>query len=330
MRRRDFIAGLGGAAAWPLAARAQQPTMLVIGLLCSVSFESYADRFAAFRGGLRETGFVEGRNVAIEYRSADGHSERLETLAADLVRQQVTVIFATGGDALTRAAKAATANIPIVFAAGGDVVKYGLATTLNRPESNVTGVSFLNTTLGPKRLELLGEVLPVRTPIAILANADNFPSIESFEVEAEKISAVARGAGRDLSFFHAGTDERINQAFAGMAERRVGGLLVDPDAFLISRRERIVALAAHHMIPIMYATRDYIPTGGLMSYGPKIGELYREAGVYVGRILKGAKPADLPILLPTRFELVINLKTAKTLGLTIPETLLATADEVIQ
>jgi putative ABC transport system substrate-binding protein len=329
MRRREFIAGLG-AAAWPRAAQAQQLAPPVIGLLCTVSIEAFADRFAAFRRGLSETGFVEGRNVAIEYRSADGHAERLEGLAVDLVRRQVAAIFASGGDASTRAAKTATANIPIVFATGGDVVKFGLVRSLNKPEANVTGVSFTNTALGPKRLELLGDMLPTGASIAVLANSDSFPSLESFEGEAEKLVAAARRVGRELLFFYAGTDERIDLAFAGMVQRRVGGLLVDPDAFLISRRERIVAQATHHMIPAMYATRDYIPAGGLMSYGPEIGELFREAGVYIGRILKGAKPADLPVLLPTRFELVINMKTADALGLTIPETLLATADEVIQ
>jgi putative tryptophan/tyrosine transport system substrate-binding protein len=330
MRRRQFIAGLGSAVAWPMAVRAQQPAVPVIGLLCLVSFESYAERIAEFRRGLGETGFVEGRNVSIVYRSADGHADRLEALAADLVRQRVAVIFATAGDRTLRAAEAATSSIPIVFATGGDAVKYQVVTGLNRPDANVTGVSMLNATMGPKRLELMRDLLPGIALVGVLANPDSYSPLETFDAEVTGLLEAAHSIGRELAIFRAGTESRIEFAFDAMAQQRVAALLVMPDAFFVSRREQIVSLAARYAIPAMYFSREFARAGGLISYASALGDLYRAAGVYTGRILRGAKPKDLPILLPTKFELVVNLNTAKALGLTIPETLLATADEVIQ
>jgi putative ABC transport system substrate-binding protein len=329
MRRRDFIAGLGGAAAWPLAVRAQQPAMPVIGLLNGVSFEAYANRVAAFRQGLKEAGFVEGQNVAIEYRSADGHPERLPALAADLVRRQVGVIVAIGGNAATRAAKAETASIPIVFAIGGDALAFGLVASLSKPTENVTGVSFLNGVVGSKRLQLLCEVVREGPNLAFLTSSKDWDPKES-EVDAARLEAAARSLRRELAVFDINTEQDIDSAFAAMAQQRVAALIVSGSAFLNTRRDQIIKLAAHHAIPTMYSNREYVPSGGLMSYGVELYDLYRQAGVYAGRILKSAQPADLPVLQPTKFELVINLKTAKMLGLQIPPGVLAIADEVIE
>jgi putative ABC transport system substrate-binding protein len=327
MRRREFIAGLGGAAAWPLVAGAQQPALPMIGLLNGVSFEAYANRVAAFRQGLKEVGFVEGQNVAIEYRSADGHPERLPALVTDLVRRQVGVIVAIGGDGPVRAAKVATASIPIVFATGGDALASGLVTSLSRPGENVTGITFLNGKVGPKRLQLLCEVVAEGPNLAYLMSSKDAALVE---VLVSDHMAAARSLGRELVAFDVDTEQDIDSAFAAMVQQRVAALVVNPDAFLNSRRDQIIKLAAHHAIPTIYSNREYVPAGGLMSYGVELYDLYREAGVYAGRILKGAKPADLPVLQPTKFELVINLKTARALGLEIPPTLVATADEVIE
>jgi len=329
MRRREFIAGLGGAAAWQLAARAQQPALPVIGLLNGVSFEAYANRVAAFRQGLNEVGFVEGQNVAIEYRSADGHPERLPALAADLVRRQVGVIVAIGGDTSPRAAMAETASIPIVFATGGDALAERLVASLSRPTENVTGVTFLNGTLGPKRLQLLCEALRGCPNLAFLASSKDYAG-GFFEVSAANLRAAARSLGRELVVFDVDTEQAIDSAFAAMAQQRIAALVVSPDAFLNSRRDQIVKLAAHHSIPAMYSNREYVPAGGLMSYGVELYALYRQAGVYAGRILKGAKPADLPVIQPTKFELVINLKAAKALNFEFPTLIRALADEVIE
>ena len=331
MRRREFIAGLGGAAAWPLTARAQQ-ALPVIGLLNGVSFEAYANRVAAFRQGLKEVGFVEGQSVAIEYRSADGHPERLPALAADLVRRQVGVIVAVGAEAAPRAAKTATASIPIVFATGGDVLRSGLVANINRPAENITGVSFFNTELGPKRFQLLCEVLRGCPNLAHLIRSRDAGSASKhyLEVFVADLKVAARSLGRELVVFDIDTEQDIDSAFAAMARQRITGLVVAPDAFLNSRRDQVIKLAAHHAIPTLYPSREYVPAGGLMSYGVELYVLYRQAGVYAGRILKGAKVADLPVLYPTKFELVINLKTATTLGLEIPDGVLATADEVIE
>jgi len=325
MNRRQFIVGLGSAAAWPIVAWAQQPALPVIGLLNGVSFESMADNVAAFREGLMETGFIEGRNVAIEYRSADGRYERAPALASDLVRRQVTVIVAIGGGGtMSQAARAATSMIPIVFASGSDAT--GLVTNISRPEANVTGVAFNNTILGPKQLDLMRQLVPGGTSIGYLDRSNRF----NFEADVRVLLGVARINGQKLVVFSVRTAEDIDIAFAAIVQQRLAGLVVSPDAFLIARRDQIVALTARHAVPTIYANREYVRAGGLLSYGAERHDVYRWTGVYTGRILKGEKPSDLPVMQPTKFELVINLKTAKALGLTIPETLLATADEVIQ
>jgi putative tryptophan/tyrosine transport system substrate-binding protein len=327
MRRREFIAGLGSAVAWPVVARAQQlPPLLVVGVLNFVSIEAYADRIARFRQGLKDTGLVEGQGLLLEYRSADGHEERLPALAADLVRQKVAAIFALGGDAAALAAKTATSSIPIVFATGGDPIANGLVKSLSRPEANLTGVSFYSDQLAGKRLELLRDLLPRANPIAMLTTAYN-PTVKP---ALNELAAASRAKGVEVVVLDIKSEQDIDAAFATIMKQRIGALVVQNDAFLNSRRDQIIALAARHALPAVYAYREHTLAGGLISYGTNVNEMYRPAGVYIGRILKGAKPADLPVLQPTKFELVINLKTAKALGLTIPETLLATADEVIQ
>jgi putative ABC transport system substrate-binding protein len=327
MQRREFITLLGGAgSAWPLVARAQQPAMPVIGFLNSASPDSFPDLMRAWRQGLGETGFVEGRNVAIEFRFAELQNARLPELAADLVRRQVAVIAGMDSTEGVQVAKAATTTIPIVFSIGGDPVKNGLVASLNRPGGNVTGVSALSNELGPKRLGLLRDLLPNAGLIAALVNPTN-PNGES---DAKDLLAAAQSIGMTLNVIHASNERDIDAFFATLVQRRASAFLTASDPLFSSRRQQVVVLAAYHKIPAMYHVRAFTDAGGLMSYAPNLNDVYRQAGVYTGRILKGEKPADLPVMQPTRFEFVINLKTAKALGLDIPAQVLALADEVIE
>jgi len=324
MRRRAFITLLGGAAAWPLAARAQQPSMPVVGFLRSTSSADSRNLVAAFRQGLREAGFVEGQDYAIEYRWADNQLDRLPSLVADLLRRPVAVIVGNTPSAL--AAKAATKTVPIVFATGGNPVREGLVASLNRPGGNVTGVSFISVELGAKRLGLLRELRPGAARIAVFVDP-KFPTIERFISE---VRDAASAMGQQIEVLYIGSDREIESAFTMLVQRGAGALLCGSGGLLYSRRDLIVALAARHRTPAIYDQRDYVAAGGLMSYAPSFTDAYRQAGIYAGRILKGEKPAGLPVMQPTKFELVINLTTAKALGLDVPPTLLATADEVIE
>jgi putative tryptophan/tyrosine transport system substrate-binding protein len=328
MRRRDFITLLSGVAvAWPNVARAQQPAMPVIGFLSSVPFETRRDhRFIAFYRGLNEAGYVEGQNVAIEFRSADNQLDRLPDLAADLVTRRVSIIVAIGGDISARAAKAATTTIPVVFVTGFDPVATGFVASLNRPGGNLTGVSFLVVLTVAKRLELLRELVPTATTIGMLVNPNN-PNTKSVTGDAQ---TAAKTLGKKLVVVKAATEHDFDTAFSNLIREKVDSLLVETDPFLLDRREQIVALAARHTLAAIYPFREFATAGGLMSYGTSLSSAYRQAGVYAGKILKGEKPADLPVIQATTFELVINLKTAKALGLTVPPTLLVTADEVIE
>jgi putative ABC transport system substrate-binding protein len=307
-------------------ARAQQPALPVVGFLHSGSPDTVADRVRAFRQGLSEAGFIEGHNVAIEFRFAEFQNDRLPALAADLVRRQVAVIAGVNSTEGVRGAKAATTTIPIVFAIGGDPVKNGLVASLNRPGGNVTGVSSLTNEMGPKRLELLRDLLPSAGLIAALVNPTN-PNAES---DSKRLFAAAQAMGMTINVLHASSERDIDAFFSTLVLRRASAFLTTSDPLFTGRRQQLAVLAAFHKIPAMYVSRDNTDAGGLMSYAPNINDDFRQAGVYTGRILKGEKPADLPIMQPTKFELVINTKTAKALGLTIPETLLATADELIQ
>jgi putative tryptophan/tyrosine transport system substrate-binding protein len=326
VKRRDFIAGLGGAAAWPVVAGAQS-VMPVAGFLHGGSLDESAFRVSAFRRGLAETGYIEGRNVAIEYRWAENRYEYLPTLAVELVRRQVAVIAALGGDRSVRAAKAATRTIPIVFNTGNDPVKSGLVASLNRPGGNLTGVSTLSIDVAAKRLQLLHELVPTAAVIALLINPAN---PESIDTETRELRSASRALGLRLFVVEAATEAAIDTAFATLGQQQAEALFVVSDQLFTSRRNQIVALAARHAVPAIYQFREFSAAGGLMSYGSDLADTYRLTGVYTGKILKGAAPADLPVVQTTKLELVINLTTAKALGLAIPETLLATADEVIQ
>ena len=327
MRRREFITLLGGAAAtWPLAARAQQPTMPVIGFLSGTSSKGYAPYLAAFREGLREGGFVEGQNVTIEYRWADDHYERLPELAADLVTRRVALIAAAGGSPAALAAKSATTTIPIVFQIGVDPVKAGLVSSLNQPGGNITGFANLALEVGPKRLELLHRLVPNATNIAVLVN----PARSNVEAETRDMQSAANKLGLQLNVLYASTERDFDKVFATSVQLRAGGVVISGDPFFNTRSEELAAMAIHYMVPAIYQFHEFAAAGGLVSYGSSIKNTHREAGIYTARILKGEKPADLPVQEPSKVELIINLKTAKALGLEIPPSILTSADEVIE
>jgi putative tryptophan/tyrosine transport system substrate-binding protein len=326
MRRREFIAGLGSAAAYPVVARAQTPTIPVIGFLSGGAAAGWGSFLAGFRSGLKQAGFTEGNNIAIEYRWAEGHYDRLPALAADLVNRRVTVIFANGGNAPALAAKAATATIPIVFETGGDPVKAGIVASLNRPGGNVTGVSWTASALSAKRLGILHQLVPNVSVIGLLLN----PDYPEFNLQVRDLQDAATAIGVQTNSEIANTEGSVDTAFADFARKGILAVLVANDPFLAGRRAQIVALAERYAIPTIYPLREDVEAGGLISYGTSLPDVSRQDGVYVGRILNGEKPADLPVTQPTSFYLIINLKTAKALGLAIPPTLLAIADEVIE
>jgi putative tryptophan/tyrosine transport system substrate-binding protein len=326
MRRRDFITLFGGAAACPFAARAQQPTTPVIGFLSSASAEAYKPFVAAYRNGLSEAGFIEGRNLGLEFRWAEGQYDRLPLLARELVSLPVALIAASGGLPSVAAAKAATTTVPIVFTLGSDPVKFGIVASLNRPGGNVTGVSLLAYLLDAKRAELLHELLPSAAAFAILVNPKNAQA----ETQLADFRGAARALGQEHVVLNASTEAEIDAAFATLAQQRANALVVSADPVFLSRRDQIIALAARHSVPAIYEWREFPDAGGLMSYGVSLTDAYRQAAHYAARILKGEKPSDLPVMQPTKFELVINLKVAKALGLEVSPTLLARADEVIE
>jgi putative ABC transport system substrate-binding protein len=327
MRRRDFIKGVAGSSvAWSLTARAQQPALPALGYLSSGTSAGFAQFVDAFRQGLSETGYVEGRNVTFQFRWAEGHEDRLPALAADLVERQVAVIAATGGLHPAVVAKAATSTIPIVFTGGGDPVKVGLVASLARPGTNATGAINFSPVVTAKRLELFRQLLPAASTIAVLSN----PTDPNNEVQTREVQEAARATEQLIHLVNASSESDFDAAFAEIMQIRASGLFVTADPLFTSRRARLVALAAQNVIPASYAFRDFPLAGGLMSYGADLLDVHRQAGVYAGRILKGTRPADLPVLQPTKFELVINLKTAKVLGLQIPTNVLALADQVIE
>ena len=327
MRRREFITLLGGAVAWPLAARAQQPAMPVVGLLHSQSADGYKEPLRGFRQGLKEAGYIEGENVAIEYRFAESQIDLLPVLAADLVRRPLAVIVAGGGPPVVVSAKEVTSTIPIVFITGDDPVRLGYVASLARSGGNLTGISFLNAELATKRLELLRTLVPSVLRIAVLLD----PTIAAVSnATLRDLEPAARAMGMQIQAVNASTSGEINTAFASFARERVDALFAGPGDFFLTRRVQLAQLAARQGFPAIYSERDFVDVGGLMSYGTNITDAYRQVGVYTGRILKGAKPADLPVLRASKFELIINAETARMLGLTVPPTLLATADEVIE
>ena len=327
MRRRDLLAMLGGAlVVWPLAARAQQPTKPVVGFLSSGLQRAFAPQAAGFLQGLKETGYVEGQNIMIEYRWAEGRYDRLPTMADELVRWPVTVLVTSGGTVAARAAKAATTSIPIVFTTADDPVATDLVTSLNRPGGNVTGVSFISGVLTAKNLELLHELVPTANLVAILAN----PSSPSAEIQLKDAQEAANTIGVKILILKANTERDINSAFTTLLQEHAGALIVVADPFFFIHRDQFAALAERHAVPTVHFFREFVTAGGLMSYGTSLTDGYHQAGIYAGRILKGERPADLPVLQPTKYELVINLKAAKALGLTVPPSLLVRADEVIE
>jgi ABC-type uncharacterized transport system substrate-binding protein len=327
MKRRQFITLLGGAAAWPLAARAQQAAMPVVGLLDSRSPDALTDRLRGFRQGLKDTGYVEGENVAIEYRWAENQLDRLPALAAELVRRRVAVIATSGGPAVAFAAKAATTTIPIVFGVAEDPVRLGLVASLARPDGNLTGINFLVGELAAKRLELLRALVPAATRVAVLVNPAHATNTES---TLRDVESAARAMGLQIQVLNASTSREIDAAFVTIVRERPDALFVGNDAFFNARRVQLVLLAMLHRVRAIYWDREFAEAGGLMTYGSNIVDVYRQLGVYSGRILKGAKPADLPVVQSSKFELVINAQTARMLGLDVPDKLLATADEVIE
>jgi putative ABC transport system substrate-binding protein len=326
MRRREFITLLGGVVAWPLAARAQQPAMPVIGFLSSGSPDPFANVVAAFRLGLSETGYVEGRNAAIEYRWAEGQYDRLPKMAADLVHRQVAIIVTSGGLVTALAAKAATTTIPIIFNVGEDPAQIGLVASLARPGGNATGINFFTQEVVAKRLGLLHELVPTASTIVVLLN----PASPTIESQLKDVQEAARAVGRQMHILQASTERDIDAAFATLAQLRAGALLVGADPFFYSQRDQIVAQAARYGVPAIYEQREFAVAGGLVSYGTNLADAYHQVGIYAGRILKGEKPADLPVQQSTKFEFVINLKTAKALSLAVPSGVLAIADEVIE
>jgi ABC-type uncharacterized transport system substrate-binding protein len=329
VKRRELFMILlsGGAAGWPLAARPQQSTMPVIGFLDLRSPDALTDRLRGFRQGLKDTGYAEGENVAIEYRWAENQFDRLAALAAELARRQVAVIVTSGGLTVTFAAKAATTTVPIVFSAGEDPVRFGLVASLARPGGNMTGINFFSGELAAKRLELLRELVPGAVRVAVLVNPANAPNTET---TLRDVEPAARALGLQIQIFNASTSREIDAAFATLVRERPDTLFVGNDAFFNARRVQLALLAGRHGVPAIYSDREYAAAGGLMTYGSNIVDVYRQLGVYAGRILKGAKAADLPVVQSSKFELVINAVTARMLGLTVPPTLLATADEVIE
>ena len=327
MRRRDFIKGIvGSAAAWPLAAQAQQWSAPIVGFLVSASAAGYERVMGPILKGLEQAGYVEGKNLTIEYRWADYHYDRLPILAAELVDRKVAVIFTTGSVVSAIAAKSATSTIPIVFANGSDPVKYGLVTSLNRPGGNVTGVTFYNSSLGPKRIELLRQIVPKAVTIGLLVNPNN-PNAQD---DGKEIKDAGQIVGMHVEIINASSEHDIDNAFVKIAEMHSDGLIVHIDALFNAHIKKIVALAEQYAVPTMFASSEAPRLGGLMSYSTNVDEMDRQAGMYIGKILKGARPSDLPVLQPTKFDLILNLKTAKALGLTVPLVMQMTADEVIE